>query len=147
MFCRNCGKELIGTPEICVGCGVRPGAGNSHCQACGSQVNALAEICIKCGSRLATQPPARSVSVKSRLIASLFAFFIGQFGAHRFYVGKVKTAIAMAVLGFLGWVTVAAPGKAGLVFLVPVSIWALIDFIVVISGNMNDSKGNTITKW
>ena len=27
MFCRNCGKELIGTPEICPNCGARGNSG------------------------------------------------------------------------------------------------------------------------
>ena len=53
MFCRNCGKELTGTPEICLGCGAKPLAGNSFCHACGAETNPLAEICIKCGVRLA----------------------------------------------------------------------------------------------
>ena len=52
MFCRNCGKELIGTPEICLGCGAKPLAGTSFCNACGAQTNSLAEICVKCGARL-----------------------------------------------------------------------------------------------
>jgi hypothetical protein len=53
MFCRNCGKELTGTPEICLGCGAKPLVGSSFCHACGAETNPLAEICIKCGVRLA----------------------------------------------------------------------------------------------
>jgi ribosomal protein L40E len=52
MFCRNCGKELTGNPEICLGCGARPLVGSSFCHACGAETNPLAEICIKCGTRL-----------------------------------------------------------------------------------------------
>ena len=53
MFCRNCGKELTGTPEICPSCGAKPSDGNSFCQACGAETNPLAEICVTCGVRLA----------------------------------------------------------------------------------------------
>ena len=53
MFCRNCGKELIGTPEICLSCGAKPLAGNSFCQSCGAATDPLAEICMKCGVQMA----------------------------------------------------------------------------------------------
>ena len=128
MFCRNCGKELIGTPEICVGCGAKPLAGNSFCQACSAPTDPLAEICIKCGARL-TKAEVVDVSQKSRLAVTLLAFFLGEFGAHRFYLGKIGTAIAMLfTLGGLG-------------------IWALIDFIIAFSGSMKDKEGKPIKNW
>ena len=128
MFCRNCGKELIGTPEICLGCGAKPLAGNSFCQACGVATNPLAEICIKCGARLA-KAAAMDVSPKSRLVVTLLAWFLGCFGAHRFYLGKIGTAIAMLfTLGGLG-------------------ILALIDFIYAVSGSMKDKEGKLIKNW
>ncbi len=128
MFCRNCGKELVGTPEICIGCGAKPLAGNSFCQACGATTNPLAEICIKCGIRL-TKAEAADISPKSRLVVTLLAWFLGEFGAHRFYLGKIGTAIAMLLtIGGLG-------------------IWALIDFILAVSGNMKDKEGKLIKDW
>jgi len=36
MFCRNCGKELEGAPEICMNCGAKPMAGTSFCHGCGA---------------------------------------------------------------------------------------------------------------
>ena len=45
------------------------------------------------------------ISEKSRLVTSLLAFLIGEFGAHRFYLKKFKTAIPMAILGSVGSVT------------------------------------------
>lgn len=50
MFCRNCGKELIGSPEICPSCGARPMRGNSFCSNCGAPTTPLTEICPKCGA-------------------------------------------------------------------------------------------------
>ena len=128
MFCRNCGKELIGTPEICLSCGVKPLAGSNFCQACGTATNPLAEICIKCGAQL-LKAEAVDISPKSRLAVTLLAWFLGEFGAHRFYLGKIGTAIAMFfTLGGLG-------------------IWALIDFIYAVSGNMKDKEGKLIKNW
>jgi len=128
VFCRNCGKELVGTPEICLGCGAKPLVGNSFCQACGVATNPLAEICIKCGARL-QKAEAADISPKSRLAVTLLAWFLGEFGAHRFYLGKIGTGIAMLLtLGGLG-------------------IWALIDFIYAVSGNMKDKEGKLIKNW
>ncbi|MGQ9546453.1 MAG: DUF4389 domain-containing protein [Dehalococcoidia bacterium] len=59
MFCRNCGKELIGTPEICPDCGAKPFRGTAFCPNCSASVTPLTEICIKCGARVAvTEYPA-----------------------------------------------------------------------------------------
>ena len=128
MFCRNCGKELIGTPEICIGCGAKPLIGSSFCQACGAATNALAEICTKCGARLG-KPETVEVSPKSRLATTLLAWFLGEFGAHRFYLGKIGTGIVMFfTLGGLG-------------------IWAFIDFIMAVAGAMKDKEGKLIKNW
>jgi len=54
MFCRNCGKELIGSPEICPDCGAKPMSGTSFCSSCGAPVTLLTQICPKCGARVAT---------------------------------------------------------------------------------------------
>ena len=69
------------------------------------------------------------MSEKKILPAFLLCFFLGCFGAHRFYVGKVGTAILQIVtLGGLG-------------------IWALIDFIMIIIGSFTDKEGNKLTQW
>jgi uncharacterized membrane protein YvbJ len=138
MYCRNCGKELTGTPEICMNCGARPLAGRSFCYACGAKTNELAEICVKCGVRL-TEASAKAktvaaaeaagISPKSRLVVTLLAWFFGSLGVHRFYLGKIGSGIAMLfTLGGLG-------------------IWALIDFIYAVSGNMRDKEDKLIKDW
>ena len=69
------------------------------------------------------------VSPKSRLATTLFAFFLGEFGAHRFYLGKIGTAILMLItLGGLG-------------------IWALVDFIMAVAGVMKDKESRLIKNW
>jgi len=71
-------------------------------------------------------------SDKSLLIASILAglFFICGFaGLHRFYVGKIGTGILMLLtFGGLG-------------------IWAIIDLIVLVTGNFRDRDNNRITNW
>ncbi len=150
MFCRNCGKELIGTPEICMNCGARPLAGNSFCHACGAETNPLAEICIKCGVRLAKAGVAADVSSKSRLATTLLcilpAWFFSVFGIHRFYLGKTGTAVGMLLLTILGWITIWIWGL-GFIFFVAGGIWSFIDFLIVVTGNMKDLEGKPIKNW
>ena len=86
------------------------------------------------------------ISGKSRLAVTLFAFFLGEFGAHRFYVGKIGTAIVMLILGVVGWSTVWVFG-VGLIPLIAVGIWALVDFIFAVAGRFRDSEGRIIQKW
>jgi hypothetical protein len=103
--------------------------GSSFCHACGAATNPLAEICVKCGVRLGKVETAGDISPKSRLAVTLLAWFLGGFGAHRFYLGKIGTAIAMLfTMGGLG-------------------IWSLIDFIYAVTGNMKDKEGKLIKNW
>ncbi|MCP5507123.1 MAG: TM2 domain-containing protein [Chlamydiales bacterium] len=69
------------------------------------------------------------ISPKARIIALLLCWFLGCFGAHRFYVGKVGTAILMILtLGGLG-------------------IWALIDLILILIGSFRDKQGRVVFYW
>lgn len=70
-----------------------------------------------------------NISPKSRLAALLLCFFLGCLGIHRFYVGKIGTGILMIItLGGL-------------------SIWTLIDFIVIIVGGFKDKEGRKVFSW
>ncbi|MEB5476123.1 TM2 domain-containing protein [Acinetobacter sp. ESL0695] len=56
------------------------------CFACSQSIDARAEICPKCGVRQ-TNPPV--VGEKNKLAAALLAFFLGGFGIHKFYLGRI----------------------------------------------------------
>ncbi len=65
-------------------------------------------------------------SDKNFVAALLLCFFLGTFGVHRFYVGKVGTGILMLItLGGFG-------------------IWQLIDFILIAVGSFTDSDGRPL---
>jgi len=64
-----------------------------------------------------------STSQKGFVPAALLCYFLGSFGIHRFYIGKIGTGILMLVtLGAFG-------------------IWTMIDFIIIVCGSFNDSNG------
>ena len=69
------------------------------------------------------------ISPKSRLVVSLLAWFLGVFGAHRFYLGKTGTALLMLF-------TFGGLGR-----------WALVDAIFAIAGIMEDKDGRLIKNW
>jgi TM2 domain-containing membrane protein YozV len=85
------------------------------------------------------------ISSKSRLATTLLAFFLGGFGAHRFYLGKIRTAVIMLILAIIGYATVMF--FVGYFFLGAVGIWAFIDFIYAVAGIMKDKEGKLITRW
>jgi len=60
--------------------------------------------------------------------AALLCFFLGGLGAHRFYTGKVGTALLMILtLGGLG-------------------IWVLIDFVMILTGGFKDKEGRDLQR-
>lgn len=65
-------------------------------------------------------------SEKNWLTTLLLCWFLGYFGAHRFYAGKIGTGILM----------ILTCGGCG--------IWYIIDFIMIIAGKFTDKDGNLI---
>lgn len=86
----------------------------------------MAVVCTGCG---VMQRTPEGGSEKRILPAALLAFFFGIFGVHRFYAGKTGTGLLqLFTLGGLG-------------------IWALVDFIMIITGSFSDGDDNKITEW
>lgn len=62
------------------------------------------------------------------ILSALF-FVCGVSGLHRFYAGKIGTGLLMLfTFGGLG-------------------IWAVVDLIVLVTGNFRDRDDNRITNW
>jgi TM2 domain-containing membrane protein YozV len=68
-------------------------------------------------------------SDRSRLVALLLCWFVGIFGVHRFYVGKIGTGILMIFT--LGGLT----------------IWTFIDLILILLGAFRDDQGRRVWRW
>jgi tRNA A-37 threonylcarbamoyl transferase component Bud32/TM2 domain-containing membrane protein YozV len=100
---------------------------------------------------------AKATSDKAMLPAFLMAFFFGVFGAHRFYVGKIR--IASLQLGALGWCilliiacAIGVTGRTATGILLGFSVlgiivWAAIDCILILCKAFTDGQGRRITNW
>ncbi len=155
-FCSNCGKELIGNPDICVHCGViinpnkvppyqppqyqPPSYPNPQYPP---QPNPQYPP-----QPYPQYPPNQygmagyGVSDKSKIVVALLAFFLGTLGVHRFYTGKIGTGIAMAAITILGWIT--SIFTFGYILIMATGIWALVDFIMALMGKFTDKYGRPI---
>jgi hypothetical protein len=76
-----------------------------------------------------TPPGPLETSDRSRAVAVVLAAILGPFGAHRFYTGRVRSGVLMAV----------TLGGAG--------IWYLYDLIVVAAGDFRDAQGRVVSRW
>lgn len=110
-YCQHCGNELLDTAVICPKCG-SPVSGNPNFVASQNQYS--------------IQNSGNNVSEKNWVATFLLCFLFGGIGIHRFYVGRIGSAIAMILtLGGLGF-------------------WWLVDLIVILFGNFKDSEGKKI---
>ena len=139
------------------------------CSKCGAQLNEGSVFCSRYGTRVApvVEQVAADVSPKSRLATSLLAWFLGYFGAHRFYTGKIGTAVlmlvgtvfayALAIGAFIGILAAGSDESWWIPFVVgivlsgllgfAIAIWSLVDFVIAVTGNFRDSQGKLIKKW
>ncbi|MCP1169795.1 TM2 domain-containing protein [Limimaricola litoreus] len=66
---------------------------------------------------------------KSVGVAYLLLIFLGGLGAHRFYLGRTASGVAMLLLFILGWLT--AIFIVGYLLLIAVGIWWLVDLFLI----------------
>ncbi|TXJ49835.1 TM2 domain-containing protein [Brachyspira aalborgi] len=95
-----------------------------YCASCGKAIKAQAELCPFCGVRQS----AGNVSEKSWGTCLMLFIFLGWIAAHRFYAGKVGTAILYIIT------------------LNGIGIWWLIDLILILSKNFKDNENKLIKK-
>lgn len=77
------------------------------------------------------------------MAASLLQLFFGTFGAGRFYIGTTGIATAQLVLGLAGlFLTLFC--FVGILILIPLWIWNLIDALMMFAGAVTDSYGRKL---
>lgn len=106
--------------SICVACG------KFICEGCMLEIEGK-KYCKKC---MAEHPvwDQQQVGGKNWMVTLLLAIFLGTWGIHRFYTGKIGTGLLMLfTLGGCG-------------------IWVLIDIISIAMGSYTDSTGQSLAK-
>lgn len=103
---------------------------SKKCPHCGIEIDDNATRCYSC-KEWVTEVPLASCTKKPAdfLPTVLFAFFLGQFGVHRFYTGSYIT-------GLLQLITMGGCG-----------IWALIDLIMICFNKFRDSQGRLLANY
>lgn len=87
-----------------------------YCKECGAKYSDKAIACPKCGY-------SEHVANNKSAVAYVFlAFFLGCFGAHKFYAGKTGQGIAMLLMSTIGWILIIP--------VIAAFIWAFVDFII-----------------
>ena len=101
-----------------------------YCRECGKEINENAVICIHCGCQV---KEVKNVNTRNnKWIALLFWFFLGGFGGHKFYIGRNDLGIAYLLSMTIGWLFIIPP--------IVVGILLIVDFIAILSGEMNGVK-------
>lgn len=182
MFCKYCGKEQKEDVVFCSMCGKqlkhveakKEVIIKKFCEQCGQEVSEENKFCLNCGHALDTNTEeikkssnssfvkkentdvpkyVPTESDKSRGLAAILAFVFGEFGAHRFYVGKKVSAIWQIVLGFsfiIGLICLEEYEEIGFFFIflgIGWCIWILIDFITILCGAFKDKDNLPLTDW
>jgi TM2 domain-containing membrane protein YozV len=103
------------------------------CHGCGKEIHETAVSCPHCGAK--QSGTGTQVSTKGKLILAIVCWFLGPLGIHRFMVGKNGSAVAQLIL------------TCTVIGLFITVIWAIIDFIMILTGNFKDKNGIAITEW
>ena len=96
-----------------------------YCRECGYKHSDKAKACPKCGApseETLSKNINKLVNKKSMLVYLLLCWFVGILGAHRFYIGKTGSGLAILLMGTIGWLLII-PGIVAV-------IWVIVDFIV-----------------
>jgi TM2 domain-containing membrane protein YozV len=80
-------------------------------------------------------PVAPQAGGKSQIVAAILAFFLGTLGVHRFYLGYTGKGFIFLALFLLGFVTFG-------ITILAAAIWALIDFIRILTGGLQPKDGS-----
>ena len=82
------------------------------------------------------------LSDKSKVTAGVLQIFLGGFGAGRFYIGSNGVAVAQLLLLVLGWLTAIL--GVGVLILMGLGVWVIVDGIMMLVGNVRDSSGRRL---
>lgn len=136
-YCQHCGKPYYSDEAVvCVNCNAPKGRGQNFCHCCGNQLNPGDSLCHTCG---VSNAEVMDVKAKSKIAAGLLGIFLGAYGVHNFYLGYTSKAVVQLVLTLVGMVLCCV--GVGVFIVLGVSIWGLIEGIMILTGSI-DKDGN-----
>lgn len=139
-FCRNCGQSLPPDAMACQSCGTD--TGRAQQQAVNPAPPSPPPPPVPPISPTPPIPPTSGQEQKSKIAAGLFGIFLGAYGVHNFYLGKMTPAIIQAILGGLGLLLIFCTGGFSILLTCATGIWGLIEGILILSGHTKvDGKG------
>lgn len=136
------------------------------CPNCRTAAKLEAQFCASCGHQFQTQFTSTQAQNQTQafygqanpnynpypygdrpdsnrlLVTILLWFFVGHFGAHRFYLGYTSTAVVMLVLELVGILTACI--LVGWFFIAAVAIWWIIDLVQILTGNLRPIDGSRL---
>ena len=133
------GTAATGPSGTAASPGASAGGGAAMATAAGGSLSPGAQALVVPSGRDA------GASSKSRLVAVLLVSFLGPFGAHRFYIGRMVTAGVMLAVGLVGFGMVGYGW--GIALAVAGSIWAVVDFALLLAGKLRDGRGRVVRNW
>jgi TM2 domain-containing membrane protein YozV len=121
MFCSNCGNKMED--------------GSVFCGNCGTKVGVASEVSPQTASPV---QPTVNGGGKSKVAAGLLAILLGC-GIHNLYLGYTTKGIIQLVLAIVGWVLSFI--FVGLLLVLGIWIWCLVEGIKCFTGTYKDAKG------
>jgi len=146
-FCKNCAQSIDSNAAVCMSCGFAAGTGQNFCSNCGKETTEGAAICTSCGFAIQGGPvkPPDGQEQKSKMTAGLLGIFLGGFGVHNFYLGRMLFAIIQASIGGVGILLICCTGGISVILTVGSGIWGLIEGIMILTGSIDkDGNGNPL---
>ncbi|MEG2310488.1 MAG: TM2 domain-containing protein [Clostridia bacterium] len=141
MYCRNCGRPVEDSKEICLEC---EASQNTTTFDPNQNVEVIKEVNSNTNYQEANtnqntnyaQSSNTQNQQKSKMAAGLFGIFLGSFGVHNFYLGFTGKAVAQILITFL---------SCGLLAFVS-AIWGLIEGILILSGSLDKDANGVVLK-
>ena len=121
MKCKACGQELAEGSRVCPICKTEQQISLKKDEALKQEINN--ETHDEIGSQITKIEASYPYEPRSRVVAGLLQIFLGGFGLGRFYLGDYKMALGQlftAPIFFMG------------------TIWAFIDGILILCGQINE---------
>lgn len=188
-FCKNCGKQISENFKLCPYCGekIEEEILEISCPSCGKTIKSDFKVCPYCGNNRSNERESYNnyntenranynsnnyeVSPKSGIACSILCLFLGGFGVHRFYAGRIISAVILlliTVINIILCIIMMALSSWDVgIFNIPffnidiinqdsilglfinfiqlfIIIWTRIDIVLIILGKFKDSKGRYI---